>query len=421
MSSGISGYFAEGRAREAALLAIHLDQCDWLDISSLRALGDWVIQEVAGRVMKIAPRHARLTMTGRGKMLLLLPQTGREQALVFARVAAGIIRKPISANGQQIAVLANIGIALISPTTDLLDEAIACAESAAIQAQQGAVDHISFHCHAKSREAELEFLMAQDLRMAAARGQLALVYQPKFHNADGRLSGFEALLRWQHPRWNAIPVSRLISLAEKTGLIVEIGGWVVGQACKQISAWRESGLGLLPIAVNVSALQLQHQGFVQEVADALAKYALSPRWLELEVTESTAVCGKAWQTLRNLSAMGIHLSLDDFGSGYSSLSALRRLPVQRIKLDRSFIENIPVSRQDLQLLSMLVSAIHVRGMKVTVEGVESPCQLQSIRESGCDEIQGFLLARPMGVEAAGALLDDASHIRQKPSNWPFCV
>jgi EAL domain-containing protein (putative c-di-GMP-specific phosphodiesterase class I) len=252
-----------------------------------------------------------------------------------------------------------------------------------------------------------ERLALQDgLRNAITRSEFSVLYQPQADVRRGHIVGVEALIRWQHPELGLVSPGRFIPLAEETGLIVPIGNWVLRTACKQNKQWQNAGLPRITMSVNVSARQFMEKDLVAQVADALEESGLEAKYLELELTESLIMkdLQQAIATMDELQAMGVQLSIDDFGTGYSSLSALKHFPIVRLKIDQSFVRNIPTDSDDRAIASAMVALGHRLDLKVIAEGVESEEQLAFLRENNCDEVQGYHLSRPIPPVEVEALL-----------------
>jgi EAL domain-containing protein (putative c-di-GMP-specific phosphodiesterase class I) len=239
-----------------------------------------------------------------------------------------------------------------------------------------------------------------DLRGAAARNELVLMYQPKLHLATGRLTGVEALIRWQHPRHGLLPPANFISLAESSGDILEIGRWVIHAVCRQLAAWREAGQALLPVAINLSPRQFAGGNLASEIDASLKRHDLPASLLELEITESLVVKDPALATeiLAGLRRIGLSISMDDFGTGYSSLAQLKRFPLDSVKIDRSFVQDIPHDANDTAIIKAIIAMGHALKLKVIAEGVENAEQLAFLHLHGCDEMQGFYFSRPMTAD-----------------------
>jgi len=250
------------------------------------------------------------------------------------------------------------------------------------------------------REAEEGAAIATELHGAMESGELTLQFQPKITLCDGGLAGFEALLRWTRPHGVAIPVTRLIEVAELTDAIVPLGRWVLREACRQAASWRNQGLGPFRIAVNVSAVQFLKSDLHREIVEALEMAGIGPEWLEIELTESAlATHGEKTLTLlEKIAALGIPVAIDDFGTGYSSLAYMKRFPVQRLKIDRSFVEGAPTDPADAGIVRCAIAIGKNLGFKVIAEGVETAEQAAILREERCDEGQGFYFSRPLPPE-----------------------
>jgi EAL domain-containing protein (putative c-di-GMP-specific phosphodiesterase class I) len=252
--------------------------------------------------------------------------------------------------------------------------------------------------------------LENDLRTALEAGEFFLEYQPQMEIATGRITGIEALLRWQHPALGLVPPDRFIPIAENSGLILAIGEWVVRTACVQAKEWRSRGLGVAPVSVNVSALQFRQEGFCALIRRALRESGLPPEYLELELTESVLFSSAdVMQTvLQELKAMGVALAIDDFGTGYSSLNYLKQFRVGKLKIDRSFIRDVVTDSDDATITKAIITMGRSMAMKVVAEGVETEAQLAFLREQGCDEIQGYYVSPPIGSGEMAALLGTVS-------------
>jgi EAL domain-containing protein (putative c-di-GMP-specific phosphodiesterase class I) len=245
--------------------------------------------------------------------------------------------------------------------------------------------------------ARAKLVQVEALRQALEQGEFVLHYQPQLDLASGCVFAAEALVRWNHPRHGLISPADFVPLAEETGLIVDIGEWVLDAACRQNRAWQDAGLPSLIVSVNVSARQFAEKAWVSRVARTLADTGLDPQFLELELTESLIMqdVPQAIATMHELEALGVRLAIDDFGTGYSSLSALKRFPVSRLKIDRSFVKDIPGDEDDMAITAAIISLAQKLKLDVIAEGVETQEQLDFLRESGCNEIQGYWVSRPL--------------------------
>jgi EAL domain-containing protein (putative c-di-GMP-specific phosphodiesterase class I) len=254
--------------------------------------------------------------------------------------------------------------------------------------------------------------MEVGLRQAVERDELFLVYQPKVDLRSGAVTGAEALIRWQHPEMGLISPAEFIPIAEESGLILPIGQWVLETACAQIRQWQDDGVGPQTIAVNVSPIQFFRSDVVGEVRHLLDKYRLDPRLLMIEITESTLMrdTDRAALMMHQLKALGIKLAIDDFGTGYSSLSALKRFPIDYLKIDQSFVANLTTDASDAAIAVAVISLAHSLGLRVIAEGVETPAQLEYLRGRDCDEMQGYFFSRPILAGQMATLMRDVDKI-----------
>ncbi len=242
-----------------------------------------------------------------------------------------------------------------------------------------------------------QFALESDLRAALERDELVLHYQPKVRLSDGSMVGMEALLRWRHPQRGLLTPGAFIALAEDSGLILPIGRWVLAAACRQVRAWRDAGLQVPRCAVNLSARQFVTDTLVADVLHTLTQQNLAPDALAVEITESVLMADpqRANRTLQALHGLGVHISIDDFGTGYSSLAYLKRFPAQTVKIDRSFVNGLPVDRDDAAITQAVIAMAHSLGLAVVAESVETQAQLDFLRRLACDEVQGYFIGRPM--------------------------
>jgi EAL domain-containing protein (putative c-di-GMP-specific phosphodiesterase class I) len=264
-------------------------------------------------------------------------------------------------------------------------------------------DHINVH--------SLERLtLESQLRGALERDELVLHYQPVLDTKRGDIIGMEALVRWRHREWGLLSPAKFIGIAEETGLIVPIGQWVLRTACTQQRSWIELGLPPIRIAVNLSPRQFVHRHLIDDITQALESTRFDPSWLELEITETTVMhnAQRAVALLGELKQMGIRIAIDDFGTGYSSLAYLKRFPINTVKIDRSFVADVPHDPSNTAITQAIIAMTHSLGLKVTAEGVETAEQVSFLREHGCEEMQGYYFSRPLPVLEATAMLKSAA-------------
>ena len=305
---------------------------------------------------------------------------------------------PFLIGDQELVLTTSIGIAFYPEDADSADELLRCADVAMYQAKSSGRNHYAFYHHSLGKRHRDALELEQALRRAMAEQRLEVHYQPKICLADGRVDSLEALVRWHDPQRGQVPPDLFIPVAENLGLIQQLGAYVLQHVCAQLAQWPAQ----TRVAVNISAKELSASSFLPMVRQLLQRYGIAPGQLELEITESCLVPEQAEQTLRLLSAlrqMGIRIAIDDFGTGYSSLSYLRHLPIDSIKIDRSFIRALPADVSDCQITSAILAMAKALGLQVVAEGIETPQQLEFLLQAGCDLGQGYLFARPQPAAA----------------------
>jgi diguanylate cyclase len=359
-------------------------------------IGDMMLIEVARRIRACIRMRDTLARMGGDEFVLLTSAGDPEDAANVAEKVASTIREPIEVQGHDLCVTASIGIAIYSGSGDV-QGLLKNADAAMYYAKEQGRNGYCFFKNSMDDDAQKKMGMVQDLRVAQERGELVLHYQPKFDARGGRMIGAEALLRWAHPVRGIVSPGEFIPLAEKTGLIVSIGRWVLNEACRQMSDWRACGFWLRNISVNLSAVQFNHPGMIAMVGDTLARYGLEPRCLTLEITESTAMqdAEASVAILQQLHEMGVRISIDDFGTGYSSLLYLKKLSASELKIDHAFVRDLVRDSEDAAIVAAIVALGHTLNLKIVAEGVETLEQKEFLTRLGCNSLQGFLLGRPM--------------------------
>jgi EAL domain-containing protein (putative c-di-GMP-specific phosphodiesterase class I) len=316
------------------------------------------------------------------------------------------IGQPLTLQGSDFLITGSVGISRFPQDASDAATLLKHADAAMYLAKERGKNNVQFYTAELAERAAHEFALESELRLALARGELLLYYQPKWALTTQRLVGTEALVRWRHPRLGLVPPAEFIPLAEERGLIVALGRWVTQQACRQMRAWREAGFAPPPVAVNLSARQFSSESLVSDVLQAIEQHGLKPGELDVELTESALMSEpeRAGVVLRQLQEHGVSVAIDDFGTGYSSLAYLKRFPAAKVKIDRSFIDGLPGDKDDMAITQAIIALAHSLQLRVVAEGVETTGQLDVLRQMGCDEAQGFLLGRPMEAQALQALL-----------------
>jgi diguanylate cyclase (GGDEF)-like protein len=402
---------ASRRSIHSAVLFIDIDRFKAVNDIAGHAAGDQLLIGVARRLREVLRPADTVARLGGDEFVVLcenLYDVQREAVAIAERICE-TVSQPFSAAGNELFTSASIGLAFVRPGDDP-HMLVARADSAMYMAKQRGrsrweIYHPDFD-ERTTRRAEL----INGLHRAVERSELVLHYQPVKDLATGAVVSMEALVRWQHPTLGIVAPTEFIPLSEETGLIVEIGEWVLTEACTQCAAWRAEGYDTVDVAVNVSGRQLEDPAFAQTVERVLAATGLPASALSMEVTESVIVTEGSigHEVLEGLQAIGVRLAIDDFGIGYSSLSYLAKLPVHSLKVDRTFIAGLGTAH-DSSIVAAMVDLAHKLGLEVVAEGVETELELEQLREAHCDEAQGFLLGRPAplsSLRASGAMRDE---------------
>lgn len=381
-----------------ALLFLDLDRFKFVNDTQGHEAGDRLLQEVAGRLRACVRGSDTVGRLGGDEFLVLLREVAKpEDAAIVARKIIAAIGEPVEIGGVEARVGCSIGIALLGENEATLDSLLRAADTAMYAAKDAGRNTYQFYSDSFYDKVRRRVTLEQELRSALARDELSLVYQPTVKSADGSVTGVEALLRWRTRDGDLRPPAEFIPIAEETGEIVAIGHWVLEQACTQAVAWHRKGLAFGRMAVNVSAVQLRRPEFAGEVVAIAQRCGWPTDRLVLELTESTLMADS--DTLRRgfelFRTHGISLSIDDFGTGFSNLGYLHRIPVRSLKIDRSFVSQLETQANMPELTHAVVGLGHALGLSVVAEGVETEAQMQMLRAQGCDEAQGYLFTRPL--------------------------
>jgi diguanylate cyclase (GGDEF)-like protein/PAS domain S-box-containing protein len=405
--------YAQRRSRQLALLFIDLDNFKLVNDSLGHEAGDRLIREVALRLKACMREDDTVSRLGGDEFVVALFDVDNDDLVLHAmqRIVAEMAR-PFPIGDRDLYVTSSIGVSVYPKDGEDGITLLRNADTAMYRAKEQGRNGFHFYTSDMNDRAVERLVLETRLRSALDRGEFSLLYQPIVDLRSGKVVAVEALLRWTNPVDGLVLPSRFIPIAEETGLILSIGDWVLRTACAQGRAWQQAGLPEVKIAVNLSARQFGREKLLQSVAEALESSGLPPRCLELELTESLLMqnADSVVVTLRRLKTMGIALSIDDFGTGYSSLSYLREFPVDRLKIDRSFIQDIREGAGGAPIVNAVTSLGRSLNMKVVAEGIETAEQLRFVRERGCDEGQGFLFRKPVpAAEIAALLKQDAAH------------
>ncbi|MDF3936999.1 putative bifunctional diguanylate cyclase/phosphodiesterase [Pseudomonas citronellolis] len=383
-----------------ALMFLDLDGFKPVNDAFGHHLGDQLLRAVAQRLRDNLRGEDTLARIGGDEFVLLVELKEPEDAATLAGQQINLLAEPFRVNDQELRISGSIGIALYPGNGATQQELLMNADAAMYHVKGGGKNAYSFFEQSMNTNARNHLKTLQDLRAALANREFVLYYQPKFDAASQGLIGAEALLRWQHPQRGLLLPDEFIGLAERTGLIVPIGDWVLDEACRQMRQWYDQGHRDWRVAVNLSALQFCHAGLVESVEATLARHGLPANCLTLEITETTAMrdADASLAILRRLADMGVDLSIDDFGTGYSSLLYLKRLPANELKIDRGFVRDLEQDSDDAAIVSAIVALGQALDLRIVAEGVETAGQQDFLTRLGCDSLQGYLLGHPCPAE-----------------------
>lgn len=390
-----------------ALLLLDLDRFKVINDTLGHRAGDALLQRVAERLRGSVRKTDLIAHLGGDEFLALLPQIETEEEV--RRVAQKLgeaLKPPFLLEGREVYITASIGISVFPADGMDTETLLMNADIALHRAKQEGRDGYRLFAQAFSPQTMETLTLETSLHKALENGAFVVHYQPQVDLMTGQVVGAEALVRWQHPERGLVPPVDFIPLAEENGLILPISRWVLQTACEQAKSWQEQGFGRIPVAVNLSLRQFQHSDLRAEVAEVLRETGLPPDCLDLEITENIAMqrVDSKIATLRALKALGVRLSLDDFGTGYSSLNYLKRLPIDIVKIDRSFVRMLTTDPRDAVIAAGIISMAHDLNLAVIAEGVDRPEQLTFLRERRCDAMQGFLFSKALPADQFARLM-----------------
>ena len=397
---------AERGNNRVAVLFLDLDRFKSVNDSLGHDVGDALLKIVADRLVSVVRDVDTVCRLGGDEFVIILGAvTGPDDAVMIAERVVEVLGQPVDAMGHALRASTSIGIALFPDDATDAQSLMKSADAAMYTAKSRGRNNFQFFSADMNAAAMRFFHLEQKLRHAVENNELVLYFQPQVDTVAHRVCGLEALVRWQSPKAGLVPPAEFIPVAEETGLIIELGEWVLRETCRQIRQWHDAGWPRVPVAVNLSARQFQQRDLVGRIRRILDEYGVAPAMLELEITESSLMHGvdDALVQVRALAEMGIRLAIDDFGTGYSSLSYLKRFPVSRLKIDRTFVRDLCTDREDAAIVASIIGLADTLGLEVVAEGVETTAQLSALRYEGCTLCQGFLFSKPRPADEVAAI------------------
>ncbi|HVY07788.1 MAG TPA: EAL domain-containing protein [Burkholderiales bacterium] len=416
---------AKRHKRLLSVLSLDLDQFKRINDTLGHSVGDQLLVAVSQRlgeclrttdsVARMELEPDRLARLGGDEFSLVLTDLIHfHDAAKVAHRVLDQLKAPFRLGEQEVFVTASIGIALFPNDGETPESLVKNADTAMHFAKEQGRNNYQFYGGGMNATALEKLSLEAQLRKAVERQEFILHYQPKVRTSDGRVTGVEALVRWNHPALGLVGPNQFISVAEEIGLIIPIGEWVVATACRQLRAWQQSGCPPISVAVNIAGSHFRQPSLLTSVAQALEQADLDPHLLEIELTESMLMDNveSTLALLRDLKAMGVKLSIDDFGTGYSSLAYLKRFPLDSLKIDRSFIKDAPGDAGDAALTTAIIGMAHSLNLSVVAEGVEMQPQYDFLKDRGCDVIQGYLVSRPIAPEHMAEFIDSRNALAE---------
>lgn len=399
---------ARKRNHKVALLLIDLDRFKYVNDTLGHYIGDCLLKEVSNRLKGVIGVYDNLYRLGGDEYIIIIPNASERYCQSIAGAILNKFTSSFLVDGYEITVTPSIGISMYPENGKDNDTLFKSADMAMYLAKGNGKNNFQFYSAELHEIINRRVNVESELSSAIVKEQLQLFYQPKVDLYTGEITGMEALLRWEHPELGFISPEEFIPLAEETGKIVAIGEWVLKTACRQNKLWQNKGLAPLCVSINVSARQFEHSDFVSTVSKALDETGLSPQYLELEITESIIQnVNESKEVLNRLKSIGVKMSIDDFGTGYSSLYVLRELPIDVIKIDKSFIDDLSDSK-NLSMIKTIIDLGLNLNLHVLAEGIEHEYQVKNLVEHGCSSGQGYLFSKPVSVNHFETFLQDRS-------------
>ena len=399
--------YAERHKQLLAVLFVDLDHFKNVNDTVGHAEGDELLRMVADRLINSVRKSDTVARLGGDEFTLALLDIAEPDAVaMIANNLVQTLSQPYLLGGREFFIGASIGISVYPNDGESVELLLRNADTAMYKVKQFGRNNYQFYSSEMGAQANARSDLQNSLRNAIKHDELELHYQPQLDCASGQIVSMEALLRWHHPEYGFIPPDQFIPLAEETGLMLDIGEWVFREACAQNKAWQQAGYPPIPIAVNLSMRQIEQGDLADIVNNILKETGLAPQWLELELTEGVFLHNMQHATamLTKLRESGVVISIDDFGTGYSSLSKLRRLPIDTIKIDRSFVQNVTMDQDDASIVTAIIALAHKLSLNVIAEGVETQAQLDFLQALGCNQWQGYLCSKALPAEGFEALL-----------------
>ena len=401
-------FYAQRYDRWVAVAFIDLDNFKIVNDSLGHNVGDDLLKVVAARMAACVRSTDTVVRLGGDEFVVILFDQPKDADVIAATVQniRTAIGEPIRLQGHDLRVTSSVGVAIYPDDGAEVDTLLGNADAAMYRAKDNGRDNFQFYTPDLNTKAHEKFLLQEELRNAVARSEFVLHYQPQVDLRTDRVFAVEALIRWNHPTRGMLSPIKFIPLVEESGLIVQIGDWVLHEACRQNRSWQNAGMPPITVCVNVSARQFREKNLASRVVSALRESGLRPEYLELELTESLIMqdVDRAVATMEELQLLGVQISIDDFGTGYSSLSALKTFPVARLKIDKSFITDVSRDENDKAVACAVISLGQKLNLRVIAEGVETDDQVAFLRANNCDEMQGYHFSKPVAAQEIENLL-----------------
>ena len=399
---------ATRNGQKLAVMFLDLDRFKWVNDTLGHTMGDRLLQEVSKRLEGCLRKGDTLARFGGDEFALILPNVNHEQdAVIIAEKILNSLKEPFSVDDHELYVTSSIGIAMYPDAGPSIEGLIASADLAMYSVKERGKNSYEFFDPAMNEASNARLMIERELRKALTTDDIKVCYQPQVAADSEKLVGFEALIRWEHPVNGLIFPGDFIPIAEETGLIIELGRYVLFRVCSDLQRWRAEGIDNVRVSINCSGLQVDQDSFVDEIRDALAQHDLPGECLEVEITENVIMndMSKVIQKLRLLADLNIKIAVDDFGTGYSSLSYLQQFPINTLKIDKSFVSAINVSEEATSIVDAIVAMAKGLKLDLIAEGVETDPQLEYLRQLGCEVIQGYLFGKAEGAERTREILN----------------